>query len=61
MSNNKYIIVLSTYHLEWIKSFGEVGIKELKRWACDYDLYIQDFGKPIHKIIVNDKGELELL
>ena len=61
MPNNKYIIVLSTYHLEWIKSFGEAGIKELKRWTCIYDLYIQDWGKPKHKMIVNDNGELELL
>lgn len=64
MSNiicDKYVIILSTYQLEWIKNFGEDGIKELKRWADIYDLYIQDWGKPRHKMIVNEKGELELI
>ena len=56
----KYLIVISNYQFEWIKSLKS-GMEELKRAANIYDLYIQDYGKERHKVIVNKKGELELL
>ena len=55
-----YVVVLSTPQFEWIKSF-DGGVEELKKAAKKYDLYIQDWGKPEHRVIVNEEGELKLL
>ena len=55
----KYFFILTANQYREIKEMNG-GIKELKWLANTFDLYIQG-RKRNYKVIINDKGELELL
>ena len=55
----KYFVILTANQYREIKEMNG-GIEKLKQMVNIYDLYIQG-RKRNYKVIVNDKGELELL
>lgn len=55
----KYFIILTVNQYREIKEMNG-GIEKLKWMAMIYDLYIQG-RKRTYKVIINKKGELELL